>query len=117
MSGGGGGSRIPATPVSADEFKLDTSNFDTVIEKSRSLANKMGDLKNDLDRLKNDLMFTWAGEGRNTFEKKYRLLSQQFGDLKDDLMDISENLLSMEEEYIQADTDLSKALDGKDSRY
>lgn len=105
------------TPVSNEEFSLDTSNFQTVIEKSKNLANKMGDLKNELDGLKNNLMFSWAGKGRNTFEKKYRLLSQQFGDLKDDLMEISESLLSMQEQYIQADTDLAKALDGKDSRY
>lgn len=103
--------------VSNEEFSLDTSNFDAVIEKSKNLANMMGDLKNELDGLKNNLMFSWSGKGRNTFEKKYRLLSQQFGDLKDDLMEISESLLSMEEQYIQADTDLAKALDGKDSRY
>lgn len=112
-----GGGKSIATPVSAEEFSLDTSNFDSVISKARSLANKMGDLKNELDGLKNDLMFTWAGKGRNTFEKKYRLLSQQFGDLKDDLHQIAEDLLATQEEYIQADTDLSKALDGQDSRY
>ncbi len=105
------------TRVSNEEFNLDTSNFDTVIGKSKSLANKMGDLKNELDGLKNNLMFTWAGKGRNTFEKKYNLLSQQFGDLKDDLMEISESLLSMQEQYIQRDTDLSKSLEGVDSRY
>lgn len=105
------------TRVSGEEFKLDTSNFDNVVEKSRDLSEKMATLKNDLDRLKGDLMCSWAGEGRNTFEKKYRLLSQQFGDLKDSLRDISESLLSMEEEYIQADTELSKAIEGKDSRY
>ncbi len=103
--------------VSASEFSLDTSSFDSVVELSRSLSEKMGDLKNDLDNLKNNLMFSWAGDGRNAFEKKYRLLSQQFGDLRDDLRSISEGLLKIEEEYIQADTDLAKALDGEDSRY
>jgi len=51
------------------------------------------------------------------FEKKYRVLSQQFGDLSDDLRDISESIYQMEQEYIQADTDLAKALDGSDNRY
>lgn len=32
-------------------------------------------------------MFSWAGAGRDMFEKKYRVLSQQFGDLSDDLRD------------------------------
>lgn len=105
------------TRVSGEEFSLDTSNFASVISKADSLADKMGELKNDLDNLKNNLMFTWAGKGRNTFEKKYRLLSQQFGDLKEDLREIAEGLKEMEQEYIQADTDLAKALDGKDSRY
>lgn len=108
---------MAATKVSAQEFSLDTSNFDSVVKLSRDLSKKMAALKNDLDGVKSNLMFTWVGEGRDTFEKKYRLLSQQFGDLKDDLREISEGLLKMEEEYIQADTNLSKGLDGKDSRY
>ena len=68
-------------------------------------------------RPKDDLMFSWAGEGRNSFEKKYRILSQQFGDLRDEVREISEGLIDMEQAYIQADTDLAKSMEGKDSRY
>lgn len=103
--------------MSADSFSLDTSNFDAVIEKARTLADKMATLRNEMDGLKSNLMFSWAGNGRNTFEKKYRLFSQQFGDLKDDLYEIAESLLQIEEKYIQADTNAAKALDGKTSRY
>ena len=103
--------------MSADTFSLDTSNFDAVIEKARTLADKLATLRNEMDGLKSNLMFSWAGNGRNTFEKKYRLFSQQFGDLKDDLFEIAESLLEIEEKYIQADTDAAKALDGKTSRY
>lgn len=103
--------------VSNEEFKLDISNFNNVVNLSRSLSEKMGDLKNNLDNLKINLMSSWVGDGRNAFEKKYRLLSQQFGDLRDDLRSISEELLKIEEEYIQADTELAKALDGKTNRY
>lgn len=103
--------------MSADTFSLDTSNFDAVIEKARTLADNMATLRNEMDGLKSELMFSWAGNGRNTFEKKYRLFSQQFGDLKDDLYEIAESLLEIEEKYIQADTNAAKALDGKTSRY
>ena len=106
-----------STRISDAEFNLDTSNFEETIRKADELADKMCDLHNELDELKNNLMFTWAGKGRNTFEKKYRVLTQQFGDLKDDLREIAEGLRAMEEDYIQADTDLAKTLDGVDSRY
>lgn len=103
--------------MSGDNFSLDTSNFDSAIKKARELAEKMGALRDEMDGAKNNLMFSWAGKGRNTFEKKYRLFSQQFADLKDDLYEIAENLLEVEEKYIQADTDAAKSLDGKTSRY
>jgi len=103
--------------VSDEEFSLDTSNFDYVAKLSKDLAEKMEELKSGMDAMKSNLMFSWAGEGRNIFEKKYRLLSQQFGDLSDDLREISESIYAMEEEYIQADTDSAKALEGKSKRY
>ena len=62
-------------------------------------------------------MFTRAGHRTNTKGKKYRLLRKQNGDLRDEVREISQGLIEMEEAYIQADTDLAKALDGKDSRY
>ena len=105
------------TRVSDAEFSLDTGNFADVISIADELTNKMSELKNQLDNLKENLMFSWSGKGRNTFEKKYRLLSQQFGDLRDDLRDITEALKEREQAYIQADIDIAKTLDGKDSRY
>lgn len=105
------------TRVSQEDFTLDTSSFDAVYKHSKELAERMRDLKNDLDQVKDDLVSNWVGEGQRTFEKKYRVLSQQFGDLRDDLWERSEELLKKEEAYIQADVDLAKTLDGKDSRY
>ena len=106
-----------ATRVSDEEFELDTKNFEDLITKARNLADKMSDLKNSLDGQKNSLMFSWAGDGRDTFEKKYYLLSQQLGDLTTSLYEVVEGLIATEEAYIQADVDLAKTLDGKDSRY
>lgn len=102
------------TEVFGEEFKIDTSKFADIISNAEQLVDKMTSLKNTLDNAKRDLMFTWAGLGRNTFEKKYNLLSQQFGDLKEDLREIAEELKKMEQEYIQADMDLAKSLDGID---
>lgn len=103
--------------VSGSEFYLDTASFDEAAKLCKDLAEKMTSLKNTMDGKKSNLMFSWAGAGRDMFERKYRVLSQQFGDLSDDLRDISESIYQMEQEYIQADTDLAKALDGSDNRY
>lgn len=105
------------TRVSDGDFRLDTGSFDQAAKSCKEVAEKMESLKNEMDGMKANLMFTWAGAGRDMFEKKYRILSQQFGDLRDDLREISESIYNMEQEYIQADTDLAKALEGVDNRY
>jgi WXG100 family type VII secretion target len=105
------------TRASNAEFYLDTASFDEAAKLCKDLSNKMTSVKNDMDGKKSNLLFSWAGAGRDMFEKKYRVLSQQFGDLSDDLRDISESIYEMEQEYIQADTDLAKALDGVENRY
>ena len=126
MSGGGAGHSFApegadlyfpdGQRVSDEQFSLDTSSFDEAAKKCKDLSEKMSSLKNSLDGQKANLMFSWVGEGRNMFEKKYRILSQQFGDLSDDLREISESIYEMEQAYIQADTELAKAMEGVDNR-
>lgn len=103
--------------VSDSEFQLDTSSFAAVISYAERLTTSLGDIKQDLDQQKNDLVLTWVGNGRNMFDKKYRLLTQQLGDIHADLRDLAESLKDAEQSYIQADIDLAKTLDGITRRY
>lgn len=103
--------------VSKEEFFLDTASFDEAAAMCKDLADKMSLLKNDMDAMKSNLLFSWAGEGRDMFEKKYRILSQQFSDITDELQEMSESIYEMEQEYIQADTELAKSLEGETGRY
>ena len=105
------------TQVSDADFHLDTKGFNTLIEQSKKLAEKMRDLKNELDAEKNSLVSVWIGVGSNSFQKKYRILTQQLSDLKDDLFEISDKVASDYEQYMQWDTNLSKNMVGTDSRY
>lgn len=102
--------------VSDEQFHLDLAGFDLVIEGIEQLAKKLEDLKNDLDRMNQDLMFNWSGQGRDTYEKKYRLLDRQFTDIGEELRYINEVLYNASESYIKADTELAKALDGVSQR-
>ncbi len=112
-----GGAGIEWTPVSDVEFRLDTKNFNTLIEKSKKLAEMMRELKQNLDKEKNTLIAEWVGEGSKSFQNKYRQLTQQLSDLGDELFEISDKVAYDYEQYMLWDTETSKNLDGIDSRY
>lgn len=102
---------------SGDTFHLDTKNFNELITSSRDLAEKMRDLKFDLEGYKNSLVRDWIGDGSNTFQKKFNVLMQQLTDLKDDLYEISDKIASDYEQYMQWDTNAAKTQDGTSNRY
>lgn len=93
-------------------FHLDTSNFDSAAELCTRLAEKMRDLKQDLDNTEIDLINNWSGKGSCMFQKKYHFLAQQLGDLKDELYEMADKIYTAEETYIQTDMDTAKVLDG-----
>ena len=98
------------------DFELNTENMAKTAEQCKTLADKMSALRAELREAKDSLLFTWAGEGRDEFEKQFRLLDQQFSDIVDDTMNMYEEILAKEEAYIQADTDAAKQLEGADTR-
>lgn len=99
-----------------EDFNLKTESMGKAAEKCKIMAEKMRGLKDELVRAKDSLLSVWVGEGRNAFEKQFRLLLQQFSDIIDDTWDMYEEIIREEGEYIQADTDAAKKLDGKDTR-
>lgn len=103
--------------VSQAEFELDTKKMSSAAEQCKKLAEKMRDLRSDLEKTKNDLLFSWAGYGRNEFEKQYRILNQQFSDIIEDTWDMYEKLIAAEESYIEADVEAQKAIDGVDRKF
>lgn len=104
------------TLANASDFKLDTSNMASTANSCKALYEQLQNLRNQLESAKNSLLFTWAGEGRNEFEKQYRLLNQQFSDIIDDTKDMYEKLISAEETYIQTDTNNAKKEAGIDRK-
>lgn len=103
--------------VTQAEFELDTKKMSSIAEQCKELAEKMRDLRSDLEKQKDKLMFSWAGYGRNEFEKQYRVLNQQFSDIIDDTWEMFENLIAAEEKYIEADVKAQKAIDGVDNKF
>lgn len=98
--------------MAASDFVLNTRSMDTSAKSCQDLAEKMKTLKDELDTEKNNILFNWEGKGCNEFEKQFRLLVQQLSDITDNLWETGEKILTAEQDYIQADTNAAKALDG-----
>ena len=98
-------------------FKLDTSSFAESASNAKKLAENLESAMAKSDRAINELYFTWAGKGRNEFEKKYKIFEQQVIDIKNGLWDLYEDIVTAEEEYIKLDCEAAKKDFGKNSDY
>jgi len=98
-------------------FELDTKNMGATAEQCKSIADHMRSLRTELGRVRDDLLTSWVGKGRNEFEKQFRLLDQQFSDIIDDTLDTYEAILKAEEDYIQVDTEMAKQAEGVDRKF
>ncbi|CBK73077.1 hypothetical protein CIY_00900 [Butyrivibrio fibrisolvens 16/4] len=49
--------------------------------------------------------------------KKYRVIVQRLKDINDDMEKIADTILEAEAQYISADMELAKALEGDQNRY
>lgn len=93
-------------------FKLDTSPFADAANATKKLATVLEEAIANADKAINALYGDWSGKGRNEFEKKYKLFERQVGDIRTGLWDLYEDIVEAETNYIQADTDLAKTMDG-----
>ncbi|MCI6359149.1 MAG: WXG100 family type VII secretion target [Clostridiales bacterium] len=101
----------------ADNFYLDTSNMDSVISQVQNLAAKTEELHADFQTMLTHTTQDWTGKARTTFDKKAHMLMQELTDVTQSLFDMSEELLSASTTYMEADTQLAQATDGKSNRY
>lgn len=94
------------------KFKLDTSKFVNVANDTKKLADELENVILKCSNTINKLYGDWSGETRNEFEKKYKIFDSQVTDIKNGLWDLYEDIVTAEESYIQADTDLAKTMKG-----
>ena len=97
---------------SQGDFNLNTKSMDSSAKGCQDLGDKMRSLKDLLNEHEADLLFYWEGKGRNEFEKQFRLLKGQMVDVTDTIFDTADKILNAEENYILADTQKAKELDG-----
>lgn len=88
---------------------IDTSNFPDALESIKTMAKEMEDIVDNLNGYKEKLLKNWVGKGRNQFEKTYKVMLRKLEDGRDVTWDMYEDLISAQEELIQADVDIAKA--------
>lgn len=99
------------------DFKLDTTKFADSANATKKLAEKLDEVITNVDDSVDVLFNSWAGKGRNEFEKKYKVFERQISDIRTGLWDLYEDIIAAEEAYIQADVDIAKGDAGVASDY
>lgn len=99
------------------EFKLNTKPFADAANATKRLAEALDGSIETTDNAINALYSTWAGKGRNSFEKKYKIFEHQISDIRKGIWDLYDDIVTSEEDFIQTDLDAAKQLDGVNQDY
>lgn len=100
-----------------DSFHLETRYMDTIIGQVQDLAHEMEESRELFSKQLQRTTEGWSGKARVEFDKKAHMLAGELTDISQSLYDIGDSLLDASEAYMEADTELSKALDGVTNRY
>ncbi|VYT85937.1 hypothetical protein [Clostridium tertium] len=91
--------------------KLDTSELKEASKQIRTMIEELTNSKNDIETATTQLLSTWVGESRNAFENKYTVLNRAIIDIEETLYDFYDSLVESEAAYIEADREVSRAID------
>lgn len=90
---------------------LETSQLQAASILIRTVIEELTNSKNDIEKSTTQLLSTWIGESRNAFEKQYKVLNRAIADIEETLYDFYDSLVESEAAYIEADREVSRAID------
>ena len=91
--------------------KLETKQMQNAANQFKSITLEFSWAKGDIEKATTALLSTWVGESRNAFETQYTVLTRALKDLEENLYDFYDSLVQAEAAYIDADKEVSKAID------
>ena len=71
---------------------------------------KYQEIIRNVNKVSNDLISSWRGEGRNEFEKDYNVIYRQMEDINDIMLDLYNALVDSDASYVQGDENIAKSL-------
>lgn len=90
---------------------LDTQAFASAKDRFHHAVSKYIDARKQLDTATRNLLASWRGEGRQTFENKYELFSGKLEDMQDVLNDYNDSFVSVIDAYDTTDEELADKID------
>jgi len=88
--------------------KLDTEIMRISMLDIRDNVKKFQDCRNQIEKITSELLSTWAGKARNSYEIQYNLLTRKLKDIEDALYDFYDDMVESAELYIEADEEIAK---------
>lgn len=88
---------------------LDTVDFDSTIQSYKDYIGQFRHLSDEIDRIIDDLLKEWEGEGKKEFEKDCKQVQTNLKDITDIMYDIRDALIVAQEQYVSADLALEKS--------
>lgn len=98
-------------------FELDTKPFADAAKSAMDLAEKLGTAIDDTEKAIKTLYEYWSGKGQREFQKKFKVFEWQIADIKQGLLDLYDDIVTAEEEYIKQDLENAKKEAGKSGDY
>ncbi|MDR1184483.1 MAG: WXG100 family type VII secretion target [Coriobacteriales bacterium] len=89
---------------------VNTSYFDQAVSDLDKAVSTFSASKTKALGATDQLLGTWKGEGRNSFEKTYNKLKQEMDDDLENLKAIQENLQAIKESYVGWDGSLASQM-------
>lgn len=89
---------------------LDTAKFSSTIETFKSGIEEYNDIRNNVEKITNNLFCKWKGEGKEQFEKDYTTVYRQLTDIADILYELYDALIDAQANYIKADEETAKMM-------
>lgn len=90
--------------------KLDTQKMADAAVNLKTQVEKFQDSRNRIDQINTELLSTWIGKSRNSYEIQYALLKRNLKDIEDALYDFYDGIVESEGSYMEADEKVAKAI-------
>lgn len=89
---------------------LDTKKMTEVVNGFKSAADLFKEERQRIERATTNLLNSWVGKGRNTFESQFKIISKQIKDMEKELYDLYGAIVEAECIYYDTDDKLGKEI-------